>query len=87
LKKVDRGDMTVSTALKKISDAKAKAENMRRLLRESGQRDEQTALTHRYAEAMSAPVDLSDEANTDHRGKLLLALSDLMQMLERDFLK
>lgn len=87
LKKVERGDMTAGTALKKISAAKAKAENVRKLLRESGQRDEQMALTHRYAEAMSAPVDLSDDANADRHGKLMLAVNDLMQVLERDFLQ
>jgi Fe-S-cluster containining protein len=86
LKRVERGEMTAGVALKKIREAKVKAENVRGLLRESGQKDEKMALTHRYAEAMSAPVDLSDEANADRHGKLMLAVSDLMQLLERDFL-
>jgi hypothetical protein len=44
------------------------------------------ALTQRYAEAMSAPVDLSVEAAADQRGELMLAVNELMQALERDFL-
>jgi hypothetical protein len=57
------------------------------LLRQSGQRDEQMALTHRYAEAMSMPADLSDERNADRHGELMMAVSDLMQLLESDFLR
>jgi len=87
LKKVERGEMTSGAALEKIREAKARANAVKDLLREAGQRDETVALTHRYGEAMSAPVDLSDEANANRHGKLMLAVSDLMQMLERDFLK
>ena len=87
LKKVEHGEMTAGAALKKIREAKVKAEKVRGLLRESGQQDETMALTHRYADAMSAPVDLSDETNADRHGKLILAVSDLMQLLERDFLR
>jgi uncharacterized protein len=86
LKKVGRGHITVRDALKKISEAKSRANEVRTLLRKCGQRDERMALTHRYVEAMSAPVDLSDEADADRHGKLMLAVSDLMQLLERDFL-
>jgi Fe-S-cluster containining protein len=87
LKRVENGDMTTGVALKKISNAKARAEKVLELLRQSGQRDEHLALMHRYAEAMSAPVDLSDERSADQRGELISAMSDLMQMLERDFLR
>ncbi len=87
LKRVDSGAMTPGAALKKISQAKARAEGVRKLLREAGQCEERLALTHRYAEAMSAPVDLAVEPNADRHGKLMLAVSDLMQMLERDFLQ
>src|SRR5215469_15501515 len=57
LKRVESGDLTAGAALKTISEAKSQAEKVRELLRQSGQRDERMALTHRYAEAMSAPVD------------------------------
>lgn len=87
LKKVEAGEMTAAAALKTISKAKAQAENVRELLRSLGQRDENLALTHRYAEAMSAPMNLSDENSTDRHGELMLAVNDLMQLLQRDFLR
>jgi hypothetical protein len=87
LKRVEGGDMTAAAALKKIAEAKARAEKVRELLRQSGQRDEQMALTHRYAEAMSMPVDLSDERNANRHGELMMAVSDLMQLLEQEFLQ
>jgi Fe-S-cluster containining protein len=87
LKRVDAGEMTAGAALKKIAVAKQRAEKVRELLRESGQRAERMALTHRYAEAMSAPIDLADENSAEHRGELMLAVSDLMQLLQRDFLR
>ena len=85
LKRVQTGQMTTDTALKKIVAAKAQAEKVRGWLRQSGQREERMAMTHRYAQAMSAPADLSKA--DDQRGELLLAVNELMQMLERDFLR
>ena len=79
--------MTASAALKKISAAKNQAENIRALLRSLGQRDERMALTHRYAEAMSAPVDLADESRAERHGELMMAVNDLMTRLQRDFLR
>lgn len=87
LKRVGAGDMTVGAALKKISEAKRRAQEVRELLRSLNQRDERMALTHCYAEAMSAPVDLSDAGNADRLGELMLAVNDLMTLLERDFLR
>ncbi len=87
LKRVQSDEMTAGTALKKISQAKAQAAKVRELLRDSGQRGEQTALTHRYTEVMIAPVDLSVAGEADQRAELMLAVNDLMQMLERDFLR
>ncbi len=79
--------MTANAALKKISDAKKRAGEVRDLLRSLGQRDEQMALTHRYAEAMSAPIDMADEAGAEKRGELMLAVNDLMTRLQKDFLR
>lgn len=87
LKRVNSGTVMAAMALKKIQTAKARAQRIRELLRQIGQGEEQLALTHRYAEAMSAPVDLSVEADADQRGELMLAVSELMQTLERDFLR
>jgi hypothetical protein len=36
---------------------------------------------------MSAPVDFSDEAGAERHGELMLAVNDLMNRLERDFLR
>jgi Fe-S-cluster containining protein len=87
LKKVEANELSAGAALKKISEAKNRAEKVRELLRLLGQRDERMALTHRYAEAMRAPIDLADENSAERRGELMLAVSDLMQLLERDFLR
>jgi Fe-S-cluster containining protein len=87
LKRVEAGEMTSKAALKKISVAKERAEKVRELLRLTGQRDEQMALTHRYGEAMSAPMDMADEAGAERRGELMMAVNDLMQLLQRDFLR
>jgi len=86
LKRVDAGEMTSGAALKKISEAKILAGKVRRLLRSLGQNDERLALTKRYSQAMSAPVDLSAD-DSELRGDLMLAVNDLMQALQRDFLK
>ncbi len=87
LKRVAAEEMTVKAALKKISEAKQRADKVRELLRSIGQCDEQMALTHRYTEAMSAPMNLADEADTERRGELMLAVNDLMTRLQRDFLR
>jgi hypothetical protein len=79
--------MAAGAALKKIAAAKQHAGKVRKLLRASGQHEEQMALTHRYAEAMSAPIDLADENSAERRGELMLAVSELMQLLQQDFLR
>lgn len=87
LKKVDAGEITAGAALKKIAAAKQRSEQIRELLRQSGQLDGHMALTHRYAEVMAAPIDLTDDAEAERRGELMLAVSDLMRLLQRDFLR
>jgi Fe-S-cluster containining protein len=87
LKRVGGGEMTADVALKKIAEAKARVEKVRGLLWQAGQRDERMALTHRYAAAMSAPADLSDAGHAERQGELMLAVSDLMQRLQKDFLQ
>ena len=87
LKRVGAGEMTAAAALKKIGAAKKQAERIRQLLRTLGQCDETMALTHRYTEAMSAPVDLADESAAEAHGQLMLSVNELMQQLQRDFLR
>jgi Fe-S-cluster containining protein len=87
LKRVQAGEMEVKPALKKIAETQRLAEKVRKLLRSLGQQDEQLALTKRYAQVMSRPIDLSQEEGAEMRGELMLAVNDLMQTLQRDFLK
>lgn len=87
LKKVQAGDMSAGAALKKISEAKALAAQVRELLHVLGQSDEKLALTKCYAQAMREPIDLADESESaERRGELMLAVNDLMHVLQRDFL-
>jgi hypothetical protein len=85
--RVEAGDLTASLALKKIAAAKKQVTRVRELLDLLGQQDGAMALTHRYADIMSAPIDLSDEPSAERRGELMLAVNDLMSVLQRDFLR
>jgi len=87
LKKVGADEITTAAALKKISAAKVLREKVKDLLRSSGQRDEQLALTKRYTQIMSEPIDLADDTAADCRGELMMAVNDLMQTLQNDFLR
>jgi len=87
LKRVESAEITPGAALKKITEAKKLADALRVLLRELGQKDERMALTHRYTEVMSAPMDFSVEGEAEKRGELMMAVSDLMQRLQKDFLR
>lgn len=88
LKQVGAGEMNATVALKKISEAKILTGKVRELIRSLGGNDERLALTKRYAQAMSAPVDLSaSENDSELRGELMLAVNELMRTLQRDFLR
>jgi Fe-S-cluster containining protein len=88
LKRVQDGELAAEAALKSIAKTKRQVDKVRGLLIQLGQKNEQMAMTKRYAEAMSAPIDLSDDGSqAERRGELMLAVSDLMQQLQRNFLK
>jgi Fe-S-cluster containining protein len=87
LKKVQADEMSAGAALKKISEAKALAGKVRELLHALGQPHEKLALTKCYAQAMSEPMDLANESDAARRGELMLAVNDLMHVLQRDFLR
>jgi Fe-S-cluster containining protein len=88
LKKVGADELSAGAALNKIFETKILVKKVRGLLRQLGQNDERLALTKRYAQAMSARVDLSaSENDSELRGELMLAVNELMQVLQRDFLK
>ena len=86
LKKVNAGEMQPAAALKKISEAKALANKVRDLLQLLGQSHDKMALSKCYAQAMGEPIDLAGD-NSERRGELMLAVNDLMQLLQKDFLR
>jgi Fe-S-cluster containining protein len=88
LKRVQAGELDADAALKTIAQAKRQVEKVCVLLRRMGSDDERLALSQRYAQAMSEPVDLSaGKVSAGLPGKLMTNFRDLMQMLQRDFLK
>jgi hypothetical protein len=88
LKRVQAGELEADSALETIGLTQHRAEKVRGLLRQLGQKDEQLAMTKRYALAMSAPIVLDDrEAASERRGELMLAVDELMRCLQREFLK
>ena len=87
LKRVQSGDISPALALRKIAAAKRQVKTVRKILHALGQRDEQLALTHRYADAISQPIDLANHAQAGRHGQLMMAVNELMDRLERDFLQ
>jgi len=88
LKRVQAGEIDEGLALRKIAGSQRLAEKVRQLLRRLDDREETLALTRRYARVMREPVDLSGpEETVEGRGELMLAVNDLMEALQRDFLK
>ena len=88
LKRVQAGELDADAALKAIAQAKRQVEKVYRLLRSTGSDDERHALSQRYERAMSGPVDLSGgKASARLPGKLMTTYRDLMQTLQRIFLK
>jgi uncharacterized protein len=88
LKRVQSGEMTAAAALKRIAEARKLVEKVRGLLHRLGDADKQLALAKRYSRMTAQPIDLSaGEEVSDARGELMLAVNDLMQILQREFLK
>jgi Fe-S-cluster containining protein len=87
LKQAAKRQITRADALARIREAKREVATVMRLLRALGQNDEHLPLVHRYRLVMSEPVDLAcgDKAAA-RRGGLMLAMSRLMERLQRDFL-
>jgi Fe-S-cluster containining protein len=88
LKRVQAGELGADAALETIAQAKRQVEKVCELLCRAGSDDGQLALSQRYGRTMSEPVDLSGgKASAGLPGKLMTAYRDLMQTLQRDFLK
>jgi hypothetical protein len=87
LKRVQTGKLAATVALKKISEAKSRSAEVLELVRQLGHKDESLPLNQRYAAIMAEPIDMSaDEAEIERRGELMMAVSRLVESLERDFL-
>ena len=87
LKRVQRDDLSAAVALKKIAEAKRRAAEVLKLVRSLGNTDESLPLNQRYSAVIAQPIDMSaDEAEIEQRGELMMAVSRLVESLERDFL-
>jgi Fe-S-cluster containining protein len=88
LKRTASGEMNADAALKKIAEAKGIASRVRTLLSDFGQRPDKLALTNSYSKAMRSPIELSqgDDA-ADRQGQLMEAYGELMELVEREFLR
>jgi Fe-S-cluster containining protein len=88
LKRVQHNQTAAAAALKKIAAAKQRANEVLKLVRQLGNTDESLPLNQRYAAVIAQPIDMSaDEAEIERRGELMMAVSRLVETLERDFLK
>jgi hypothetical protein len=87
LKRVISGRMSSAAALKIIRTMQSRVDGTKQILRELGNHEESTALNKRYAAVMAQPIDLSaDEADAGRRGELMMAVSGLMSLAQREFL-
>lgn len=88
LKRVQSGKTPPAVALKKITEAKRRADEVLKLVRLLGNTDEDLPLNQRYSAVIAEPIDMSaDEADIERRGELMMAVSKLVETLERDFLR
>lgn len=88
LKRVQAGKATPAAAVKKILEAKRRADAVLQLVRQLGNTDEHLPLNQRYSAVIAEPIDMSaDETDIERRGELMMAVSKLVETLERDFLK
>ena len=87
LQRVRKVETTEDAALKLIRQAQRCAEDVRRILRALGDRDESAPLSRRYQRMMRRAIDLAaDERVVELRSELMLSVTELVHLLERDFL-
>ena len=87
LQRAEAEEISETAALKTIREARRRAEKVRRLLRELGDTNETVPLSRRYQRMMRQPIDLAaGDYLCDLRGELMLAVGELVGLLERDFL-
>ena len=87
LKRVKNAEIPIQRAVKAIVEARREIVSVRALLERLGQKDEHLPLSRRCAKVISQPIDLTaSEEEIELRGELLLAISKLTSILQRDFL-
>lgn len=86
LKKVNAGEMKPDAALKKISRAKIILKKLGALLSVFEGDDESAALSERYEQAMSSPMDLA-AGNADRHGELMRVYGEWMEVAQGEFLR
>lgn len=80
--------MTAEMALKKISETKRFVKAVHGLLVALGQRPGTRPLSQCYADAMRAPIELARGGDmADLHGQLMQAYLDLMELVQKDFLR
>lgn len=88
LERARAGEVAPVAALAAITEARRRAESVRRLVRELGQRDETVPLNRRYAAVVAEPIDLTaEDARLERRSELMLAVGKLVKWLEAEFLQ
>ena len=88
VQRVNAGTLGIEGALKAIRHVGEEVRIVRELLHKLGQRDEELPLSRRCAKVISQPIDLTaSEEEIELRGELLLAISKLTNILQRDFLE
>lgn len=84
---VQKGKLTAASARKKITQTKQRADVVLKLVRQLGNNDETLPLNKRYSDVISQPIDMADdETQIECRGELMIAVANLAEALERDFL-
>jgi Fe-S-cluster containining protein len=84
LKDVNAGRVKPIEAAKRIQEALRRAERVRRLLRELGNHDEDTALHERFLHVQKH-IDGTNKADAEVFGRLTLAMHRLHVMLSESF--
>jgi Fe-S-cluster containining protein len=86
LKSVQSGETEVPAALRQIRSARRRVKAVKRLLRELGDTDEQTALSLRFRRMQKRfDHELTDRKSTGLYGELTLAVHDLNVLLSDTF--
>ncbi len=88
LKEVLGRNLTESEGLQIIRQARKLAGKVTRLLERSGNHEFNRPLTKRFQSVMRLPIDLSaGDGAGDLRGELMLAVHELMELLQQHFLR